>query len=76
MTDKLRVLVAGTGFAGKGHTEQCWQVLVHHFVRDIQGHAVSSHPTFTQGAQYQQIIDTIRTTSGLVDAPIVLTKED
>jgi hypothetical protein len=59
-----------------GETEQCWQVLANLFVRDIEGHAVSSYPTFAQGAQYQQIIDTIRTTSGWVDAPIVLRNED
>ena len=45
---------------GLGETEQCWHVLVNHFLRDIRGEAVPTYPTFAQGSLYQNIIDVIR----------------
>ncbi|SNT07744.1 Gfo/Idh/MocA family protein [Antarctobacter heliothermus] len=44
----------------KGETEQCWHYLAREFVRDILGDTVAPYPTFTEGRQYQQIIDLIR----------------
>jgi predicted dehydrogenase len=59
--------IAGSVPAGLGETEQCWQVLANHFVRDIQGHEVPPYPTFAQGALYQEIIDVIRNFEGWAD---------
>lgn len=50
-----------------GETEYCWHVLADLFVRDIQGETVQVYPTFAQGAQYQNIIDTLRRTVPWVD---------
>lgn len=52
--------IANTAPANVGDTEQCWHILADHFVRDIRGETVPPYPTFLQGAQYQQIIDQIR----------------
>jgi predicted dehydrogenase len=52
---------------GTGETEHCWAVLADHFVRDIKGEVVPRYPTLAQGAQYQNIIDTIRRSDTWVD---------
>ncbi|MBT0956047.1 Gfo/Idh/MocA family oxidoreductase [Alphaproteobacteria bacterium KMM 3653] len=51
----------------QGETEQCWHYLAREFVADIRGEEVHPYPTFTEGAQYQQIIDLIRQSDNWTD---------
>lgn len=50
-----------------GDTERCWHYLAREFVKDISGEPVAPYPTFTEGSQYQQMIDIIRTSDTWVD---------
>lgn len=43
-----------------GETEQCWHYLAREFVKDIRGETVDPYPTFSEGSQYQRIIELIR----------------
>ncbi|WP_421906271.1 Gfo/Idh/MocA family protein [Mameliella sp.] len=52
-----------------GETELCWHILARDFVRDIQGQSAPAYPTFREGAQYQQIIDLIRSGGTVTDVP-------
>ena len=50
-----------------GETEQCWHNLAKEFAKDIRGKTVEPYPTFTEGSQYQQIIDLIRKNDNWTD---------
>lgn len=50
-----------------GDTERNWQYLARAFVRDIQGKATISYPSFKEGSLYQQIIAIIRNNNNWTD---------
>ena len=51
----------------EGDTERNWQYLVREFVKDIRGEPVEDYPSFSEGSQYQQIIDIIREDGNWID---------
>ena len=53
--------------AVEGDTERNWRYLMQLFVSDIQGQPRAAYQSFKEGAQYQQLIDIIRTNNPWVD---------
>ncbi|MGJ8562764.1 MAG: Gfo/Idh/MocA family protein [Alphaproteobacteria bacterium] len=51
----------------EGDTERNWRYLIRELVKDIKGEPVAPYQGFKEGAQYQQLIDLIRTNGNWTD---------